>query len=279
MRLNTCRRAFCFALVSAAVGLANSALGQPPLQQIGQEKEPAGTGIDEATVNAYLKLGGNYGFWPENWSGMSVGPTYAGRGTPGFRFFAQEFPAAALPDVEVPFCLDLAKTGVKDIDLKRLAALKNLTKLSLIDTKITDLGLKELRPLRNLTVLYLSGTQVTDEGLKALALFQELRVLDLSKTPVTDKGLKAVAELKNLTYLDFWGTKVTEAGLWELAPCKRLTDIGWETNKITDQTIRILRDIGLLHALGCASKDGARRNRQPRLLLWTSTVRRLRMHL
>jgi len=53
--------------------------------------------------------------------------------------------------------------------LRDLAALKNLTTLSLLgSTTVTDASVKELATLKNLTELILSSTQVTAAGVKEL---------------------------------------------------------------------------------------------------------------
>jgi internalin A len=90
------------------------------------------------------------------------------------------------PVVEV----DLHSTAVTDAALKQLAALKNLTALSLSETKVTDAGLKELTTLKNLTTLHLHYTKVMDAGLKVLAALKNLTALDLMFTEVTDAGVK-----------------------------------------------------------------------------------------
>ena len=55
-----------------------------------------------------------------------------------------------------------------DAGVKEVAALKNLTSLSLCHTKVTDAGVMQLAALKNLTTLDLSETKVTVEGVKEL---------------------------------------------------------------------------------------------------------------
>ena len=61
---------------------------------------------------------------------------------------------------------------------KPVAALTNLTTLSLAGTNWTDEGLSELAALKNLTSLSLNGPQVTDAGLKSLAPLKNLTGLN-----------------------------------------------------------------------------------------------------
>lgn len=63
--------------------------------------------------------------------------------------------------------------------MKELAALKNLSELSLLNTQVTDAGLKELASLKKLETLNLFETKVTTAGVaelqKALPLCQIFR--------------------------------------------------------------------------------------------------------
>lgn len=166
--------------------------------------------------------------------------------------------------------------------MRELAALKNLTTLNLIGTGVTDVGVKDLVGLKNLTSLHLTGSQVTDRTLRTLreagllhALVlaeaaggrrptraEDVLTLNLRGTSVTDEGMKELVVLKNLT--TFYPSaseeriaKVTNAGLKELAPLKNLTTIEWFN--VTDETLKVLREAGLLHALSHATGADGRR--------------------
>jgi len=152
--------------------------------------------------------------------------------------------------------------GVTDTGLKEIAKLTSLTTLTLSYTKVSDAGLKELALLKNLTTLNLSNTpHVTDMGLKELAPLKNLTTLHLYITRVTDTGLKEVAKLTSLTTLTLSYTKVSDAGLKELAPLKNLTTL--TTPKVTDQTLAVLREINLLHALTQATNPNGSRPAKP----------------
>src|SRR5882724_7662446 len=135
-----------------------------------QEKKPAFQFIDPETVEAFRKLGARFESGIESdvlsfRARRPVAPDVPG--LPGFRF--HKFPPGKLPEVAVPFGLDLSECDVTDADLKQLAGLKNLVALNLWERKITDAGLKELAGLTNLVSLYLYGPGVTDAGMKELA--------------------------------------------------------------------------------------------------------------
>ena len=101
---------------------------------------------------------------------------------------------------------------VTDVELKEIAAFKELQILDLRRTKVTDAGLKNLAPLTQLQELYLIGVPVTDAGLKEVAPLKQLQKLFLVGSQVTDKGLKNLAALKQLqeVYLD--SINVTKTG-------------------------------------------------------------------
>ena len=240
------------------MGVGGSAICQTPSQVVGQDKQTTDKGIDAVTAAAYQKLGAIYGGWPENQNGIQGGEKHAEAGPPGFRFLSGKFPKTKLPYVSVPFCLDLAKSGVTDADLKQITGLSNLIKLELSETYITDKGLTDVGRLRGLRELYLYRTNVTDAGLKAFAALENLTVLGLSHTGVSDAGLKDIAKLTSLKSLGLFGTQVTDVGLRELGPCKNLTTIG-VGRTLTDKSLQALQQIGLLHAYGGAiGKDWAR---------------------
>ena len=109
--------------------------------------------------------------------------------------------------------------------------------------------------------LDLAGTDVTDQRLKQWAQLKNLTTINLQATKVTDVGLKYLAQLKNLESLDLQYTNVTAAGLKELAGLKKLWFLGLSENQMNDATLRVLREIGLLHQL-CHS--GTARNERPK---------------
>jgi internalin A len=71
--------------------------------------------------------------------------------------------------------------------------------------------------------------------------------LDLKGSTITDEGLKELTGFRHLTVLNLHGTKVTDAGLKQLAGLKNLTML--ELTATTDETLRKLREFGLLQAL------------------------------
>ncbi len=282
MHLNICRGAAWLPAVVVLFGAGANGMCQQPSPATNQEKQSVNQDVDPATRAAYEKLGASYGKWPANAAGMAFWQLYAKEGLPGFTFAPAPFPKTKLPDVPVPFCLDLAKSPLSDQDLKQITGLYHLVKLSLSETHVTDKGLKELSrlkkldqlclnktnitdhgladlvPLENLTILDLTSTKVTDAGLKKLATLTKLRVLDLNYTDVSGVGLEALADLKDLTDIGLFNSKVKDDGFKHLVGCRKLSTIGIGRT-LTDKSVQALQEIGLLHACGGAiGKDWAR---------------------
>jgi hypothetical protein len=88
----------------------------------------------------------------------------------------------------------------------------------------------------------------------------EVNVLLLADTAVTDAQMKQVAELRNLERLDLEDTKITAQGLKHLAGLKKLAWLRMQPQQLSDASLRVLREIGLLHALSLAyrSRDSGR---------------------
>jgi RNA polymerase sigma factor (sigma-70 family) len=97
--------------------------------------------------------------------------------------------------------------------------------------------------------LDLGQTDTSNASLKQLAHLKNLRSLCLWKTRVSDSGLKALAPLHDLSWLDLSDTRVTGPGLKDLAPLKNLTTLYLDVRQLTDANLRVLRSIGLIHAV------------------------------
>ena len=100
-----------------------------------------------------------------------------------------------------------------------------------------------------------AGTQ--DSLPKRPARPEDVVRLNLVGAVLTDAGLKELAVLKNLQSLDLRGTgiKLTGAGMKELAGLKRLNLLVLDENQITDETLRGLREVGMLQTLSKATTN------------------------
>jgi RNA polymerase sigma factor (sigma-70 family) len=108
---------------------------------------------------------------------------------------------------------------------------------------------KRLPPIAAPFGLDLAQTKLSDADLKQMAHLTSLASLSLWKTQVSDTGLKTLAKMKDLRWLDLSETRVVGPGLRELASLRKLSTLFLDTNQLTDANLRILRDIGLLHAV------------------------------
>jgi hypothetical protein len=122
-------------------------LALPPAH--GQPGAKKAEGVDASTVAAYEKLGGVYGGVVKDRFGsprFEAGKEAASQGLPGFRFYSlADGEVRNLPQVGVPFALDLNFTRVTDAGLKELAGLKGLSYLDLRNTKVTAAGMRKLQ--------------------------------------------------------------------------------------------------------------------------------------
>ncbi len=104
--------------------------------------------------------------------------------------------------------LKLSNTPIADQDIKIIAELSSLTRLSLDRTSISDAGLAFLKNSSSLEYLNLVGTKVTINGLKQLTGLKNLKQIYLFQSGISAEQLK---ELKNVfpnAYLDSGGYKV-----------------------------------------------------------------------
>lgn len=108
--------------------------------------------------------------------------------------------------------IDLAETGVTDVDLQQVAVFSRVRELNLRGTVVSDAGLEALRGLAEIEFLGLTGTQVTDAGLPQLDRLERLRFLTLGRTAVSDAGVSTIAEWTQLEGLNVKATRVTGSG-------------------------------------------------------------------
>jgi Leucine-rich repeat (LRR) protein len=182
-----------------------------------------------------------------------------------------------------------------EMELKELAGLPNLTSLSLIGMAVTDAELLELSSCKNLAELSL-GDSAWVPGLLGLAGLKSRAARDLNilgtvrGVGLTDELLHLLCNIGLMHILSVAGGEgfarprsteeivslnlshsntVTPVGLKALARLKNLNTLYLDKSEIpgvpvhlrglVDEDLRVLREIGLLHALSYANgKDGAR---------------------
>jgi len=131
-------------------------------------------------------------------------------------------PLAELPDIER---LYLARSSVRDEDLKHIGKLAKLRRLALWRTDVTTEGLGHLTGLGELEVLDIHADRFLDErSLEYLGSWPNLRklILDL---PVSDRGLALLAEHPNIPVTALRAHRVSDRGLKDLVRLARLEEL------------------------------------------------------
>ena len=142
--------------------------------------------------------------------------------------------------------------GVTGAGVRELADLPNLERLDLSQMQLGDSAMKDAATLKSLKRLD-PDPRVTDEGVTALTDLKLHTLTFAQGSRLTDAGMKHVAQIKTLRSLSLWDTKVTNEGLKELKGLK-LHTLKLKREKIDDETLRVLRDLDLLHAIGIGFK-------------------------
>lgn len=157
--------------------------------------------------------------------------------------------------------LPLKKLVVSEIkanvrDMNTIGGLKNLRWLDLSRNKLQSAWLAALTSLP-LEHLNLTSTELRDEAAGHLAKITSLKHLDLENTFVKDAALKDLRKLDKLEFLSLMNTWVTGSGLKELAEMKSLRALEVSPKLLGDDTLQLLREVGLLHKLSVATtRDG-----------------------
>jgi hypothetical protein len=145
--------------------------------------------------------------------------------------------------VQVDFFHDFKPKQVTDDDLRLIAKLPNLRRISLMETNVTDAGLAHLAGLENVQALCLNGTKVTNAGMDHIKDWKHLRSLMLQHTAVDDAGLKHVGAFRDLEVLVLNNTKVTSRGVAELVGLQRLNMLMLSHTAVDEEAIPNLVNI------------------------------------
>jgi Leucine-rich repeat (LRR) protein len=128
--------------------------------------------------------------------------------------------------------LTLVGNGIGDAGAASLAALTQLTSLNLGGNKIGDAGAASLAALTQLTSLTLGGNKIGDAGAASLAALTQLTSLNLRGNEIGAAGAASLAALTQLTSLKLWGNKIGDAGAASLAALPKLTSLSLGYNLI-----------------------------------------------
>jgi hypothetical protein len=170
--------------------------------------------------------------------------------------------------------------NVTDAGIKRLVGMENLESLDITGTKVTPAGLAHIAKIKKLDSLGCGQESMTDDMLREMIRLNiayklslgnrvgpgrptsndEVDWIQLHRAHLTDDGLKLLTVFKNATRIEtlralsVWGTKVTNEGLKELKGLK-LHTLKLTPERVDDETLRVLRELNLLHAIAVGPRD------------------------
>lgn len=104
--------------------------------------------------------------------------------------------------------LKLGDSNIGDKDLRSIAKLNSLTRLSIERTAVTDKGIGELRNLSQLQYLNLLGTKISAEGLMQLKGLNKLSQLFLYKTTISPANFAEIKKVFPKVQIDTGGYKL-----------------------------------------------------------------------
>jgi len=109
--------------------------------------------------------------------------------------------------------LDLTSTWVTDADMRKVAAMRDLHKLSLSHTRISDLAFESLGQLQNVTELDCSFAEyLTEDAIALIRGWKKLERLNLRGAQITSKVFDHLAQLTALRWLDLSHTRIEDEG-------------------------------------------------------------------
>ena len=177
--------------------------------------------------------------------------------------------------------IDLSRSWVTDIDLRRLGGLARLERLGLAQTHVTDRALRvvaSLPSLRELDLFFcehvtdagastlrraglleklnVRGTKISDSGVRFLTELDRLRWLDIGIAEISDASVELLEAMPFLEHLAIGGNRVSEVGVASLRALKRLKHLDLSGAQETDSGIwavsvndASLGDIAALHGI------------------------------
>ncbi|MCA9013905.1 MAG: hypothetical protein KDA77_01115, partial [Planctomycetaceae bacterium] len=140
--------------------------------------------------------------------------------------------------------LDLKGTKAKDEDLKHLAGLPSLERLTIWGPNFTDTATAEIGKKKKLWYLNLESTAIGDQGVKNLADLQDLQVLSLRATNITNDALKVVAAFSKLKDLDLrFNKEINDEGMPLIKGMKNLRVLKVQATQVTDAGMKDIAEL------------------------------------
>jgi hypothetical protein len=151
--------------------------------------------------------------------------------------------------------------SVRDEDIKRIAGLRRLKWLDLMDAtpEFTDKSLEVLAQMPSIEALSICDASITDRGLTALENMRQLKELTLGPLPFgsirnsrfhfTDEGVAHLESLTNLVCLDLDCPTLSGEGLRHVAKLANLKRLKLNGRGLTDNDLRLFASLPNLESL------------------------------
>jgi hypothetical protein len=148
--------------------------------------------------------------------------------------------------------------SVRDEDIKRIAGLRRLKRLDLMDPspELTDKALEVLVQMPSIEALSIYDASITDQGLAALANMRQLKELAIgngrvanSRFRITDDGVAQLESLTNLVCLDLDCPTLSGEEIRHLAKLTKLRRLKLNGRRITDNNLGLLASLPNLESL------------------------------
>jgi internalin A len=130
--------------------------------------------------------------------------------------------------------ISLAKTGITDETVKKLAGFKKLNYLVLDNTKVGAAGLEGVSGLP-IDSLSLQGCELTEDGFKAIGKMKALTKLSLPEAKMKSAWLEHIAGLSKLNDLNLRAADFEDAAVKHVATLPSLESLSLNDTKLTDK--------------------------------------------
>lgn len=144
----------------------------------------------------------------------------------------------------------LPSYDITDADLNQLCATPeagmNIQKIDLTGNRhVTNAGLAQLAALTNLTSLTLTSSDLPPESLSAVGSIQSLKELQLSSTKADDAVVAKISAIPHLQALDLTGTMITPAAGASLGQLTELSVLKLGSTVANDHLVTLIHNLPL----------------------------------
>lgn len=154
--------------------------------------------------------------------------------------------------------VDISESDITSAGVAHLAGLTKVRRLGLWDTMVDSIAsLGELRELEYLGLYPEYDTKMDDAGLAVLKNFKKLDELDLAGVQIGDATVKQLEHLKELRLLNLSAPNLEdEASFAALSGLKKLESLSLEETSLTDEVLKHFSELDSLRMLGLRINPG-----------------------